>query len=131
MGKALMNDLNKLKTENQIRNTGDTMSAREEELLLRAVRRINSKILGLVMGFMHGIGLFVATIWLVVKGGPIVGPHLSLLNQFFIGYKVTVGGAFIGFVYAFAYGYVVGYFIGKVYNWFVATREARRTGAGL
>ena len=48
----------------------------------------------------HGIlalGLFIATNWLVIKGGERVGPHLQLLSQYFIGYRVTFLGSFIDF----------------------------------
>ena len=52
-------------------------------------------------------GLFVATNWLVLKGGaPVVGPHLALLGQFFIGYRSRSLGSLIGFAWAFACGFV-------------------------
>ena len=31
--------------------------------------------------------MFVAADWLILKGGEPVGPHLALLDQFFIGYQ--------------------------------------------
>jgi hypothetical protein len=56
-----------------------------------------------------------------LKGGRVVGPHLSLLRQFFVGYEVTFVGSLIGFAYAFACGFVAGYLVSLVYN-----RVARR-----
>ncbi len=50
----------------------------------------------------------VATLALVIKGGEDVGTHLGLLSNFFPGYEVSVGGACIGFVYAFVLGYALG-----------------------
>ncbi len=90
--------------------------AREEEELEKAVVRLNAKLLGIVLGFLLGLGLFLATNILVLKGGHIVGPHLALLSQFFPGYRVTFLGSLIGFCYAFVVGYVIGAVIGAVYN---------------
>jgi ABC-type nitrate/sulfonate/bicarbonate transport system permease component len=88
----------------------------EEELLEKAVVRLNTKLLGIVLGFVLGIGLFLATNILVIKGGPNVGQHLSLLGQFFPGYEVTFLGSIIGFLYAFAVGFIIGAVLGAVYN---------------
>ena len=96
----------------------------EEELLLRAVRRANARILGLTLGLIGGLLLFTATLWLVIKGGPVVGPHLSLLGQFFPGYRVTAGGSVLGLLYGFATGYLAGWLLGTIYN-AVAGRRRR------
>jgi len=60
--------------------------------------------------------LFVATNVLVIRGGPQVGPHLSLLSIYLPGYSVTFLGSLIGFVYLFVIGYAVGRLIGAAYN---------------
>ncbi|HEX7071112.1 MAG TPA: hypothetical protein VF190_09915 [Rhodothermales bacterium] len=78
--------------------------------------RLNARAWGIAMGLFLGGGLFLATAFLVVKGGPTVGQHLGLLSAFFPGYRVTWAGAFIGFVYAFVLGYGLGRVIGAVYN---------------
>jgi hypothetical protein len=56
-----------------------------EDVVLTRVLRLNATIQELVMGLMLGLAIFVATNWLVLKGGPVVGPHLSLMSQFFLG----------------------------------------------
>lgn len=89
---------------------------REEELIQKAVVRLNAKLLGIVLGFLLGAVLFLMTNFLVLKGGPQVGPHLSLLNQFFPGYRVTFLGSIIGFCYGFVVGFVIGIVLGAVYN---------------
>jgi len=103
-----------------------------DEQLLRATLRLNSRGLALFLGLLCGLGLFIATNWLIIKGGPlgpddepVVGPTLSLLGQYFIGYKVTFVGSLVGFVWAFAVGALVGWLIGLCYNWIVATSDAR------
>ena len=78
--------------------------------------RLNARAWGIATGLLLGGGLFLATIFLVIRGGPMVGQHLSLLRAFFPGYSVTWLGAFVGFVYAFVIGYGLGRIIGYVYN---------------
>ncbi len=90
--------------------------AGEEEALEKAVVRLNAKLMGIVVGFLAGLGLFLATMILVLKGGPNVGAHLGLLSQFFPGYRVTFLGSFVGFFYAFVVGFVIGSVLGAVYN---------------
>ena len=88
----------------------------EEDLIERVAVRLNAATVGLVLGFLFGAGLFVATIWLVIKGGPHPGAHLALLSQFFPGYSVTFLGSILGFVYGFLVGFVTGAVLGAVYN---------------
>lgn len=88
----------------------------EEKILKNAVLRLNGHILGFVMGVIGALGIFFATNWLVLKGGDVVGPHLGLLGNFFIGYDVTFVGSLIGAAYAFILGYISGLIIGWIYN---------------
>jgi hypothetical protein len=88
----------------------------EPEALHRALLRLNARAWGLSIGMLCGGGLFIATNFLLLKGGANVGTHLSLLAVYFPGYRVTVLGSFIGFVYAFVLGYAVGRLIGAIYN---------------
>jgi hypothetical protein len=88
----------------------------EEETIRRAVLRLNGNILGFVLGTVAALVIFVATNWLVIKGGEVVGPHLGLLGQFFIGYSVSFAGSLIGALYGFFLGYLSGLFTGWVYN---------------
>jgi hypothetical protein len=97
-----------------------------EQVILTRVVRLNAKIQGIVTGLVAGLGLFIATNLLVLKGGKLVGKHLSLLGQFFIGYQVTFLGSFIGFAYAFVCGFVMGYSVAWLYNRFADLREGNR-----
>jgi hypothetical protein len=94
-----------------------------EQVILTRVVRLNAKIQGIVTGILAGLGLFIATNWLVLKGGKLVGKHLSLLGQFFIGYSVTFSGSLVGFAYAFVCGFVIGYSVARLYNWVADIRE--------
>lgn len=86
--------------------------------LQRAVQRLNGRAWGVSFGFLAGAGLLVATLILVIRGGPNMGQHLSLLGFYFPGYSVSVLGAFIGFVYAFVVGYAIGRVVCGLYNRF-------------
>ena len=88
----------------------------ENVTVRRAMLRLNSKAWGIATGLLAGLSLFGATLFLVLKGGEHVGQHLGLLSVYFPGYRVTVGGAFLGFVYMFVIGYALGRLIGFVYN---------------
>lgn len=96
-------------------------------LQLRArVRRLNAVASGLVAGLLAGLGLFVATNWLILKGGHPMGTHLALLAQFFVGYRVTFVGSLVGFGWAFATGFAAVAGGAWLYNWMAERREGRR-----
>lgn len=97
-----------------------------EELVRTRALHLSAAVNGLATGLIAGLALFIATNWLVVKGGAVVGPHLALLGQFFIGYRVSFVGSLIGFAYAFAGGYILGYGVARMYNAVAARRESHR-----
>jgi hypothetical protein len=78
--------------------------------------KLNARAWGIALGLLFGLGLALATLVLVFRGGPNVGRHLRLLGMFLPGYQVSVAGAFIGFAYMFVIGYAIGRLIGLVYN---------------
>ena len=92
-----------------------------EDRLLRA----NAVSFGVVVGVLGGIGLFAATNWLVLKGGSGPGPHLSLLGQYFPGYRVTFLGSLAGFAYAFAVCFVAAFVGAWLYNRVTELRHGR------
>ncbi len=88
----------------------------EEKVLTTTVSQLDAKKLGLALGIILGLIIFVATNWLVIKGGKEVGIHLRLLSQFFIGYKVSFLGSIVGLIYGFVAGTIFGVLIGWIYN---------------
>jgi len=95
---------------------------KEERQLAIRVIELEAVVGGIVAGLMTGLVVFVATNWLVLKGGDVVGPHLALLGQFFIGYRVSFLGSFVGFAYGFVFGFGGGYLVSIVYNWILVHR---------
>jgi hypothetical protein len=96
-----------------------------EEIVATRLLRVSAAVHGIVTGLIVGLGIFVATNWLVLKGGRVVGPHLLLLRQFFIGYRVTFVGSLIGFAYGFVLGFAVGYAVAWLYNRLLVWRGVR------
>jgi hypothetical protein len=101
-----------------------------EQIVVASVLRLDAMAQGVVTGIVAGLVLFVATNYLILQGGNegatgevVVGPHLLLLSQFFIGYKMTFVGSVIGFGYATVCGFVIGFCFAGMYNWFVSLRE--------
>ncbi len=100
-----------------------TKHSRPTEEICWEVTRIQAGVLALVCAVIGGGGLFVMTVWLLLKDGPGAGPHLQLLGQYFIGYSVTWGGSLIGLFYGALTGGVVGWVVGTIYNLVVGLRR--------
>jgi NhaP-type Na+/H+ or K+/H+ antiporter len=100
-----------------------------EKVVLTRLLRLNATVQGVVTGIIVGLVIFIATNWLLIKAeeGEVVGPHLSLLGQFFIGYDVSFVGSLIGFAYGFLSGFLIGYFLARIYNWSVDFRQRQST----
>ena len=96
--------------------SGSDTKKTEEQKLFTGTLWLNAKAFGLVLGLVCGLVMFIATNWLVFKGGDVVGPHLGLLSQYFIGYTVSFPGSFVGLAYGFALGTLSGSLVGWIYN---------------
>ncbi len=95
----------------------------EKTMVRRRMLALNSKAWGIAVGLLGALTLFIATIVLVLKGGDSVGQHLGLLGVYLPGYRVTIVGACIGFVYLFVLGYALGRLLSYVYNWIALPRD--------
>ena len=96
-----------------------------ERIVFARLVRLRPVFQGSATGLVAGLGMFLATNWLVLRGGSAVGPHLGLLSQFFLGYRVTFWGSFIGAAYGSAAGFAAGYFVARIYNWVADLRGPR------
>ena len=108
------------------------MPQSDDIVFAKALVRLDTKLLGFVFGILGALIVFAATNWLVLMGGHVddqgavvVGPHLALLGQFFIGYKVTFWGSIVGALYGFAVGSIVGAVIAGIYNTLSSLRKFR------
>lgn len=87
------------------------------------ILRLDAMLTAITTGLVAGLGLFVATNVLLLKGGHPIGPHLALLAQFFPGYTVTFAGSLVGFAWGFVTGFAAGYLVSRVYNALALRRE--------
>lgn len=99
-----------------------TAMASERALIRAAVVRMRARIMATVFGMVGGTGVFVATAWLLIRGGPNVGEHLGLLRHYFPGYSVTWPGAFVGFFWGALFAAAIGWAVAWVYNQVVERR---------
>src|SRR5258708_36833496 len=95
---------------------GERLTVDEQRLLQKTIREANEQGWGIALGLMCGVGLFVATNLLLLKGGSSVGPHLELLHVYFPGYPETFVCSLIGFAYAFFVGYGAGCTVVTIYK---------------
>ena len=93
-----------------------------ERLIETRLVHVDALSFAVVAGLTAGTGLFLATSWLLLKGGSDPGPHLALLGQYFPGYRVTFAGSLVGFAYAFVAGFGFGYAGARLYNWVAGRR---------
>lgn len=71
---------------------------------------------GVAVGALAAVGLSLASLFLVWKGGPVVGRNLRLLAQYFPGYGATPRGALLGLVYGLLGGFTVGWLFAVTRN---------------
>jgi hypothetical protein len=91
-------------------------SDRELALVARAVARLRAGIVATVTAMVGGVALFVATVWLLIRGGPHIGKTLGLLSAYYPGYTVSWTGSFVGFFYGALTGAVLGWSVAWLYN---------------
>jgi len=84
--------------------------------LLQAFAPLHKVALGVACGAVLGGVVFLMTATLLVKGGEVVGSNLELLGQYFLGFKVTWGGAFIGLAWGFGVGFLLGWGLALLRN---------------
>ena len=100
-----------------------TSPSREKDEISHTLAKIKADALAVVCALIGGLGIFIMTVWLVIRDGPDVGQHLQLLSNYFIGYSVTWTGSFVGFLYGAITGGVAGWAIGRIYNGLVNVRR--------
>jgi hypothetical protein len=99
---------------------GLVTSSAADELIVKTLAKLDSIALGISVGTLFALIIFLATNILIFKGGEVIGPNLALLSQFFIGYKVTFAGSLIGLLYGFVSGFILGWLIAFLRNSVVA-----------
>ncbi len=89
-----------------------------EEAMVRSAAYLfaplDKRALGAAIGVASAVCVFAVTA-IAVTAAP-AAPGLHLLGEYFAGYTVSWGGAFIGAAWAFATGFIAGWFVAFVRN---------------
>ena len=78
--------------------------------------KINIKALALSFGIIWGLAIFLLTVWFLIMCYE--GNLLAKLGSVYLGYSVSLPGAFIGLMYGFIDGLIGGALLGYLYNKF-------------
>ncbi len=76
--------------------------------------RLQTRAFAVASGFLAGTFVFLWTLLLIAAGGGGSGP--LLLRSLLFGWEVSVAGAFIGAMWAFAWAFLLGAAFAFVYN---------------
>ncbi|MCB9774910.1 MAG: NAD(P)/FAD-dependent oxidoreductase [Nitrospiraceae bacterium] len=102
----------------RVQVSGDELPIENEEELIEIVfAKLDPVAMGVAVGSISGLLILIGTVILVLKGGPVVGPNLSLLGNFLFGFQVTWGGSLIGFLEGGVGGFALGYSGASLRNW--------------
>ncbi len=94
-----------------------------EDVLATAFARYDSLALGLAVAIVSGVGLFLATAWVLLRAERDSAEMLALIGQYLLGYEVSWGGAVLGFIGAGLFGFVVGFGVGWLVNLIIGWEE--------
>ena len=128
------NDLWSVNTEQEYHEEALLETKVLEEALSRVFLKLDRIAFGAAVGLVSGVSLFLATLWLVIKGGEVVGPTLHLLHHYFPGYTVSATGSAIGLGYGLATGFIGGWlfaFLRNALMFLYLTRAYRKAQRGL
>ncbi|MCZ6728035.1 MAG: NAD(P)/FAD-dependent oxidoreductase [Acidobacteria bacterium] len=95
-----------------------------EEMLRSAFARYDPVALGVAFALVGASSLFLATAALLLQPGEPVGPTLSLLGNYLLGFEASWGGAVIGFVDAEPTQSGIGYLLAGAINLLVGWHES-------
>ena len=76
--------------------------------------KLNSRALALTTGIIWGVGLMLATWWVLLFDTG--GTTMKLISNFYFGYSVSFVGGIIGLVWGFVDGFIVGFIFAWLYN---------------
>lgn len=108
----------------------------DDRLVMAAFARLDVTALAVSLGALAGVLLWIATVYLLLKGavpGGHIGPHLGLLANFLPYYSVSWTGSIVGATESFLIGFAIGALLAVSWNlvhhiWLMLI--VRRTYAG-
>ena len=128
------NDLWSVNTEPDYHEEALITDEAIDDALAQVFTRLDRVAFGVALGAVAGASLFLATLILVAKGGSVVGPTLSLLRQYFPGYRVSAVGSLLGLIYGSVIGFACGWMFAFLRNavlFLYVARAYRKAQRGL
>jgi hypothetical protein len=77
--------------------------------------KLRVRALGLAVGIVWALYVFITTLWLIWFGE---GAGFTLLKNIYPGYSTTYVGAFVGLIWGFVDGFIAGVLVAWLYNRF-------------
>ncbi len=87
--------------------------------------KLDKVALGMATGVVGAASLAAASLFLVAKGGAVVGPHLGLMSQYLPGYEASLPGAALGLLYGAVAGFCLGWSYAALRNGTLAMYKTR------
>lgn len=97
-------------------NEAITETQKPETALGQIFPKVDPTILGLSLGFVLSLLLSSITLYFTFQADDTISSYLSLLNQFFLGYSVSILGSVLGGAYGFLLGFMSGWFFAVLRN---------------
>lgn len=82
--------------------------------------KLNIRAMALTWGILWGLGIFLATIWIILFDG--TTGEATLLGRIYRGYNISVTGSLFGLLWGLIDGLICGAIFAWVYNLFVGRR---------
>lgn len=100
----------------EFEETENKISSETDYILIQSLTRLDKTALGVSLGVLSGLAIFLATNLLIFKGGEEIGRNLILLGQYFEGFDISFTGSLVGFFYGFISGFILGWLIAFLRN---------------
>jgi hypothetical protein len=101
---------------NPVPGLAETEDQEYAKEVAQAFARYDAVALGVAVGSVAGLVLFLSTLVLLLRGGRVLGPMLSLLGNYLVGYQVSWAGAALGLAEGFVGGFLFGYLVARAIN---------------
>ena len=95
----------------------------DEDLMRTVFARYDPLALGVAVGAIGALGLFLATLVLLIADGDPLGPTLSILGIILVGYEVSWAGLVIGTLEGGVIGFLFGQLLARTINRVVSWNE--------
>jgi len=89
--------------------------------------KFSVKALALTCGLMWGLGLFIATWWIIAFDG--ATGEMTFIGRMYRGYSISAAGSFYGLVWAFCDGAIGGAIFAWLYNRLARPAESKQEQA--